>query len=253
MKQALYLICILTVVLASSCAERHVCPAYASAFIYDKDVLKKQFSTFGEDSLPKIVEVKKDQYLVGVRQPYKKKIRVMNNIAMEEVYPVLDDSLAFTGDALMLAEVDMLDSAALDSAKNELPWKEQFNVEQEYYFWYLNDILVYPEEKLMAVQKKSQLEDEKTSAIDVGDTGKKKKGLFGFLKRKKKNKNDSTATENVEGPVPNGADLEENPPKKKKKKKKKKEKKKKNKDAAPKDTPPAKEEEPDDDSGDDDF
>ena len=38
--------------LFSACTQRMICPAYQSAFIYDKNELRKRFSYFQEDSTP---------------------------------------------------------------------------------------------------------------------------------------------------------------------------------------------------------
>ena len=124
------------IVAVSSCAERAICPAYQSAFIHDKSTLDRQFSYFGEDSLPKVqLTASKNKFLLIDKVPYKKKVRSFNTIPMKTVYPVLEDSTLLTGDVQMLTEMDVVDSIALDSTiQNELPWKEKFNVEQEFYF-----------------------------------------------------------------------------------------------------------------------
>lgn len=211
---------LILIIIVSSCAERAVCPAYQSAFIHDKSTLDRQFSYFGEDSLPKVqLTASKNKFLLIDKVPYKKKVRSFNTIPMKTVYPVLEDSTLLAGDVQMLAEMDVVDSIALDSTiQNELPWKEKFNVEQEYYFHYMNDILVYPEERAQAVidaknskskmkgesnkktnfftkifgslfkkDKKSDLADSETEkSNDQSIDSEEKKGLFG---RKNKDKN----------------------------------------------------------------
>lgn len=179
-----------------SCAERAICPAYQSAFIHDKVALDRHFSYFGEDTLPKNqLTASKDKFLIIERVPYKKKVRSLNTVPMQTIYPVLDDSTALSGDVQMLTEMDVVDSLALDSAvQNELPWKEKFNVEQEFYFHYFNDILVYPEERAQAELDKKDKGGEMKGA---------KQGFFkrifgGIFKKGKKNSNDLAEDEELD-------------------------------------------------------
>ena len=190
-----FLIGIFLSIVVISCAERAICPAYQSAFIHDKATLDRHFSYFGEDTLPKNQLIaSKNKFLIIERVPYKKKVRSLNTVAMKTIYPVLDDSTALTGDVQMLTEMDVVDSLALDSAvQNELPWKEKFNVEQEFYFHYFNDILVYPEERAQAEMDKKE----------KGGTKGAKQGFFnrifgGIFKKGKKNTSELTEGEETE-------------------------------------------------------
>ena len=145
--------------LAWSCVDRVVCPAYQSAFIYDKETLVRHFSYFKEDSTPKLLSASKNKFLVAKKRPYWKKMRNLNGVKMEKIYPQLDDSIQLAGDIMLQAEMDVVDSVALDSlVLNEIGWEEHFNVDQEFYFYYLNDILVYPEERLEAQQENAEEE-----------------------------------------------------------------------------------------------
>ncbi len=83
--------------LLSACTQRMICPAYQSAFIYDKNELRKKFSYFQEDSTPKILMASKNKYLIAEPISYRKKIRLMQTVEMKPVNPVLPDSLT-TGD-----------------------------------------------------------------------------------------------------------------------------------------------------------
>lgn len=178
-------LCLLLGVFILSCSERTICPAYQSAFIHDKNTLDKHFSYFGEDTLPKpMFTASKNKFLIIDRVSYRTKLRSLNSVNMETIYPVLDDSTALQGDAIMLAEMDVVDSVALDSAAvSELPWKEKFNVEQEFYFHYFNDILVYPEERALAKQE----EDAKKGTSASTSEGEKQnffKRIFSKLFKK---------------------------------------------------------------------
>jgi hypothetical protein len=79
--------------LFSACTQRMICPAYQSAFIYDKNELRKKFSYFEEDSIPKILVASKTKYLIAEPMSYRKKLRLMQTVAMRPVNPVLPDSM----------------------------------------------------------------------------------------------------------------------------------------------------------------
>jgi hypothetical protein len=88
---------------SGACTQRMICPAYQSAFIYDKDALRKKFSYIKEDSTPKIYTASKTKYLIAEPVSYRKKIRMMQTVAMRPVNVVLPDSLKPL-DERMLAE-----------------------------------------------------------------------------------------------------------------------------------------------------
>jgi hypothetical protein len=79
--------------LLSACTQRMICPAYQSAFIYDKNELRKQFSYFQEDSTPKILMASKTKYLIAEPMSYRKKLRMLQTVPMKPVNPVLPDSM----------------------------------------------------------------------------------------------------------------------------------------------------------------
>ena len=242
---------IIVVLFAWSCAERTICPAYQSAFIHDKEVLTKRFSYFKEDSTPKILTASKNKYLIAEKQPYWKKVRSLNTVKMETVYPQLDDSVQLAGDVTLQAEMDVIDTVALDStAINEIGWEEHFNVEQEFYFYYFNDILVYPEER--AILEAADAQKDKIDKDQAARTGQKQniwQKFKGIFKKKPKTDEDGTAelVEGEEGTAEEGVD---NPPKKKKKLfsfGKKKKKKAKEEDKPTVEDPPTSEEQEEDD------
>lgn len=187
--------------LLSSCTQRMICPAYQSAYIYDKEALRKKFSYFKEDSTPKILTASKTKYLIAVPESYRKKMRHMATVEMKPVYPEIPDSLKIEEDAdLILAERDVIDSAAAqmqgiepgDSAYAISLEKEKFNVDQDNYMWYFRDVLVLPDVR-------AALEGKEGGDSSEGgeEGGEKKKG--GFFKNlfKKKDRSDSTS---VNGP-----------------------------------------------------
>lgn len=99
-----------------SCTQRMVCPAYQSAYIYDKDALRKKFSYFNEDSTPKIYASApgKNKYLIAEQTTYKKKLRSLKTVPAKEVYVVVPDSLT-PGGEVTGAELDLAAQSIIDS------------------------------------------------------------------------------------------------------------------------------------------
>jgi hypothetical protein len=170
--------------LAGACTQRMICPAYQSAFIYDKESLRKKFSYFKEDSTPKVYTASaQNRYLVAVPESYRKKLRRMQTVEMQPVYPVIPDSLKVDHEAgLLMAERDVADSvgqAPADSVYAITKTKEKYNVDQDIYMWYFRDLLVLPDVRAaMQANKANQTKSAPAAA-------KKKKGLFGSLFKKK--------------------------------------------------------------------
>lgn len=105
----------------SACTQRTICPAFQSAYIYDKEALRKKFSYFLEDSTPKILTASKNKYLVAQPVSYRKKLRTMNTVAMKDVNPVLPDSLkilegGLVGEDGAIGEDGVVPGAELDLA-----------------------------------------------------------------------------------------------------------------------------------------
>jgi hypothetical protein len=110
-----FFVLIILSLLFSACTQRLICPAYQSAFIYDKNELRKQFSYFQEDSTPKILVASKTKFLIAEPMSYRKKLRSMQTIAMKPVNPVLPDSMTVGEDELM-GEDGVVPGAELDQA-----------------------------------------------------------------------------------------------------------------------------------------
>lgn len=118
-----YVILLLTL---SSCTQRLVCPAYQSAFIFDKPTAKEKFVYYNESTtaskdilasngktitlpardsswskstvlpgpaLPKVKRVKMDKYLLLPEKTYKKAMRSLQTVEMKQVLPKKVDSL----------------------------------------------------------------------------------------------------------------------------------------------------------------
>jgi hypothetical protein len=112
--------------LLSACTQRMICPAYQSAFVYDKNELRKRFSYFQEDSTPKMLMASKTKYLIAEPVSYRRKVRSMQTIPMRDVNPVLPDSMTMTEEELIAgmdgedgvvpgAELDLAARSVIDS------------------------------------------------------------------------------------------------------------------------------------------
>jgi hypothetical protein len=190
-----------------------ICPAYQSAYIYDKEALKKKFSYFKEDSTPKLIaSTSKTKYLVAVPESYRKKMRSMATVEMKPVYPEIPDSLKMEeGAELLLAEREFVDSAAAvgseviqpgDSAYAITKAKEKFNVDQDNYMWYFRDMLVLPDVRAALMGKEANK--------SRGEEAATKKGIGGFFKNlfRKKPPKDSTAVDSATLPASDSTSTE---------------------------------------------
>lgn len=102
--------------LLGSCTQRMVCPAYQSAFIYDKDELRKKFSYFQEDSTPKIYTASKTKYLVAEPVSYQRKLRSLQTVQMKPVLVQVPDSLSGKpADSVSMADFDRAARSIIDS------------------------------------------------------------------------------------------------------------------------------------------
>jgi len=106
----------LSLLLSASCTQRLICPAYQSAFIYDKDELRKKFSYFLEDSTPKVFTASKTRYLIAEPVSYRKKVRSLQTVAMKPVDVHLPDSLQIGEGEGDLGEDGVVVGAELDLA-----------------------------------------------------------------------------------------------------------------------------------------
>lgn len=101
--------------LLGACSQRTICPAFQSAYIYDKDELRKKFSYFQEDSTPKILTASKNRYLVAEPTPYRKKVRSLQTVEMKRVFVVVPDSLSGKKDSVSMSDLDRAARSVIDS------------------------------------------------------------------------------------------------------------------------------------------
>jgi hypothetical protein len=103
--------------LLGSCTQRMICPAYQSAFIYDKDQLRKKFSYFQDDTIPKVFSASKTKYLIAEPTSYRKKVRTMQTVPARKVMVQVPDSISGKGiqDSVITADLDRAARSIIDS------------------------------------------------------------------------------------------------------------------------------------------
>lgn len=102
------------ILMLGACTQRSICPAFQSAYIHDKDALRKKFSYFQEDSTPKTLTASKNKYLIAEPTPYRKKLRSMQTVAMKPVPVIVPDSL-LNEDSVSMEELDRAARSVIDS------------------------------------------------------------------------------------------------------------------------------------------
>jgi hypothetical protein len=120
--------------LLGACTQRSICPAFQSAYIYDKDALRKKFSYFQEDSTPKVLMASKNQYLVADPTPYRKKVRNLQTVEMKPVPVLVPDSL-INEDSVSMQELNRAARSIIDSTfiEDRPAANEQVPVEDSVY------------------------------------------------------------------------------------------------------------------------
>lgn len=195
MRKYLLVIGLLTGLLYS-CKVDNICAAYQSYFLLSPQLQPSAFSFQEADSVPEhyvpelfalvdenglprkdLPNTEKDKN--GLVKGQWDIIKNWNKriVPREVVLPEEDDSLLFAGDQMMLAEVDVVDSLALDSALASGP-TYRYNNDQKFYNWYFRDKLAWADERPQPAEEPAREEKEK------------KEGFFKrlFSKFKKKDK-----------------------------------------------------------------
>ncbi len=98
-----------------ACTQKVVCPAYQSAFIYDKEALRQKYSYFNEDGTPKLASASKTKYLIAEPVSYKKKTRSLATVEVKPVQPVVPDSLLMDDSLALASDLDKAARSVIDS------------------------------------------------------------------------------------------------------------------------------------------
>jgi hypothetical protein len=104
-----------SLLLLGACTQKVVCPAYQSAFIYDKEALRQKYSYFKEDGTPKLASVSKTKYLVAEPTTYNKKTRSLATVEVKPIMPVVPDSLLMGDSAAIALDLDRAARSVIDS------------------------------------------------------------------------------------------------------------------------------------------
>jgi hypothetical protein len=87
-----FLVIVGLVLFAACSTQKKICPAYQSAFIFDQEAVRKKFSTFADDSTPKVYTASRNKFLIIPEESYRKKLKSLQTIEMKPVYTVLPDT-----------------------------------------------------------------------------------------------------------------------------------------------------------------
>jgi hypothetical protein len=193
MTKALVLYVVIVISLGS-CTQRLVCPAYQSAFIYDKPTQREKFVYYNESpttsreitasnsktitlpprdsawakstvlqgpALPQVRRVKKDRYLLLPEKTYKQAMRSLQTVEMKQILPKKPDSLDVKSelDSAARSISDTLTAAGASPKAQQEEYaitktKEKYNLDQDIYMWYFRDVLVMPDVRAARMEKK---------------------------------------------------------------------------------------------------
>jgi len=179
---------LLIILLASvACQRKYICPAFQSSFLLDEQKTEAFFSMFGNDSLPKSnLLVKKNKYGIIVKVKYQKRIKDLETVKMETIFPPPQDTI-------LMAERNIgMDSTALDSLLNEGPqYDYKFNRDQLVYMRHIGSKLQIPESK-----ETEEEELDSTNQVEGdGDATEEEKPKKSWWPFGKKNKEEDTNDE----------------------------------------------------------
>ena len=116
-------------------------------------------------------------------------------VPMDVVIPELSDSVVFRGDDIMLAERDVVDSLALDSARTAAN-SVKYNNDQKFYNWYFREKLVWQEDQDQQDLNASTQPPLPTEE-EIKPEKEKKKLFKGLFKKKDKNNENLNPTDSI--------------------------------------------------------
>ena len=224
--------CVIILLILSSCTQRLVCPAYQSAFIFDKPTARDKFVYYNESTtaskdimastgktitlpardsswsnstvlpgpaLPKVNRVKMDKYLLLPEKTYKKAIRSLQTVEMKQILPKkLDDTLDIKAelDSAARSITDTLTVQATQPAAEEVDSVYAITKTKEKYNLDQDAYMWYFRDILVLPDVRAAMQQNKEAA----DKKKTKEGFFKRLfgkKKKTKKVDDSVQVENV--------------------------------------------------------
>jgi len=165
MRKAIFFILLTSTFTLYSCKVDNICASYQSYYLLSPTPQPSAFSYQKEDSLPNhetpvlfalvsedgkprkdLPHTEKDKN--GLVKSEWDLVRNWNKriVPREVIMPEVADSIQFRGDDIMYAERDVVDSVALDSARNAVQ-SFKYNNDQKFYNWYFRDKLVWQDEQ----------------------------------------------------------------------------------------------------------
>lgn len=200
MRKAVFIISIIGISTMYSCKVDQICASYQSYFLISPSPQPSAFSAQLGDSIPyhdvpELFALVSEDGLPRKDLPYTEKdkngliksewalIKNWNKrvVPMEVVIPELSDSIVFSGDDIMFAERDVIDTLAIDSARNAAN-SVRYNNDQKFYNWYFREKLVWEED-----QGKQETDIPPPAVAEEAKPEKEKKKLFKGLFKKKDN------------------------------------------------------------------
>ena len=214
MRKVIFIILLVSSTAMYSCKVDKICASYQSYYLLSPTPQPSTFSAQLGDSIPNhdvpelFALVSEDGYprkdlpnteknKNGLVKSEWAMVKNWNKriVPMEVVIPEVSDSIVFRGDDIMLAERDVVDSLALDSARTAVN-SVKYNNDQKFYNWYFREKLVWQDDEGQqdintATQPPLQTEEELKPE-------KEKKKLFkGLFKKKDKNKENLNPTDSI--------------------------------------------------------
>ena len=227
------IVCISCFLLLTSCnTQRMICPAYQSAFIYDKPTQKETFVFYNENksqakefvasnsktltlpardsswdnsivlpgpSLPKEQRTKRTRYLLLPEKTYKKALRALQTVPMKPVYPKKIDSLDIKAalDSAARSLTDTLTSTATSAKQGDQKDSTyMISLEKEKFNVDQDNYMWYFRNILVLPDVRIAMDEGKASEKSTKATKKKKKGILGFFQNLFKKK-DQKPTDSV--------------------------------------------------------
>ena len=214
MRKVIFIILLVSSTTMYSCKVDQICASYQSYFLISPTPQPSTFSAHVGDSIPNhdvpelFALVSEDGYprkdLPNTEKNknglVKSEWALVKNwnkriVPMEVVIPELSDSVVFRGDDIMLAERDVVDSLALDSARTAAN-SVKYNNDQKFYNWYFREKLVWQDgedqQDLNAATEPTALTEE-----EVKPEKEKKKLFKGLFKKKDKNNENLNPTDSI--------------------------------------------------------
>lgn len=204
MRKAVFFIVPIGLFALYSCKVDQICASYQSYYLLSPTLQPSAFSLQEADSVPNLVmpelfalvsedglprkdlpnTEKNKNGLVKSEWALIKNYQ-MRRVPKEVILPEVNDSLLFKGDDIMFAERDVVDTLALDSARNAA-YNYKYNNDQKFYNWYFRDKLVWQDE--LNQKNEANLDEQDKEKVETTITTKpaKKKFFEGLFKKKTK-------------------------------------------------------------------